>query len=84
MLSGRIRSNGDWCQDEGGILVCLPSAGGIYYATNGIKTKTPRYPDTYPDHVKNAFFLLRHRREPVVHGLPFFKNAPTKTFSAAT
>lgn len=32
---GQDPGNGDWCQDEGGLLICLPSAGGVYYQSGG-------------------------------------------------
>jgi hypothetical protein len=58
---GQDPGNGDWCQDEGGVLVCLPRAAGTFYAYNGLKRKEPRFPENYPDHIEHAFFLLRHK-----------------------
>jgi hypothetical protein len=53
---------GDYCQDEGGVIVCLPGAGGAYYrgGKNGtIPRKAPRTDGNVPGHVKGAFFPVR-------------------------
>jgi hypothetical protein len=53
----------DFCQDEGGVIICTPSSGGVLYrgGRNGsIPRKQPRTDDNLPDHVKGrAFFLVR-------------------------
>jgi hypothetical protein len=58
---------GDYCSDEGGILICFPSAGGIYHMQGGGHVRgSPRNPRTdnnRPPHIgNNGFFLVRNTK----------------------
>jgi hypothetical protein len=51
-------------KNEGGVLVCLPEAGGIYYSDLGkIKEKAERSDAIRPAHVKHGFFLRPNNPE---------------------
>lgn len=56
---------GHKARQEGGVLVSLPMASGPYYSGNGshkerwIKKHEVRYDTIRPDHVQDAFFLVR-------------------------
>ncbi len=55
-----LDERGKYQKCEGGVLISLPSAGGVYYSTEGcLKEKLPRYDDVKPDHVEYGFFLVR-------------------------
>ena len=56
---------GHQARQEGGIVISLPLANGLYYSGNGdhkerwIKSNSDRTDDQLPQHVKNAFFPVR-------------------------
>ena len=55
-----VDNRGKYQKCEGGILISLPSAGGVYYSTEGcLKEKLARTEDIKPDHVEYGFFLVR-------------------------
>ncbi len=55
-----IDNRGKYQKCEGGILISLPSAGGVYYSTEGcLKENLPRTDDIKPDHIQHGFFLVR-------------------------
>ena len=56
---GRDPDLGEWCRDDGGVLICLPSAGGIYHQNDhGIREGEPRWDRHRPGHVTCGFFPL--------------------------
>jgi hypothetical protein len=60
---GREPESGRHAKREGGVLVCLPGAGGAYYSGDDdkfcLKSSGPRKDSEKPEHVKFGFFLVQ-------------------------